>query len=115
MIEKANRWPDTAFLRPLPLESGPCMDLSTAPACAIDYKKSWVRALPRMIIGLVAVPFAVYTACSPALFLISSEPVEWVWYFIVLVAASLYFSVFVRPTINREAKLKLRKVLQVGK
>lgn len=115
MIENAKRWPDTVLLRLLCPDGSPSEDLfgSTSTARVIDYKKSWVQALPRILIGLVIFPLVtslvVSVFLSPVLF--NFWPALWVLNIIIFVAA---FSMFVRPTINREARAALRTVLGPG-
>jgi hypothetical protein len=124
MLDRAGRWPDTVCLRLLV----PSASTDTARVGAlggvrtIEYTKSWVRALPKMLIGLPIV------LCAAIFFFISSASLfaslywsvvfgvfHWVATVAVAPAAVAYYcSVFVLPTINRDAKLALRKVLRAG-
>ena len=78
-------------------------------ARVIDYKKSWVRAFPRIIIGLVIAQVASLIVSIPLAPVVISGPVLLVLEVTILFLAA---SVFVRPTINPEARLKLRRVLR---
>jgi len=117
MIDNAGRWSDTVCLRLLVRNADPGNDLfgGSGRARTIDYTKSWVRALPRMTIGLATVPLTSLLLSTPLLLLapVFMRPLALI--LIVIVAAYAYYSVFVRPTINREAKLALRAVLRVGR
>jgi hypothetical protein len=110
MLDRADRWSDTVCLRLLVPGKDPVAGFSGVRT--IDYTKSWVRAIPRMAIGLLVVllgaafffPFA-FAAVSAyvSLFLVGVITVA--------AAAYYYYSAFVRPTINREAKVALKTVL----
>jgi hypothetical protein len=112
LIEKASRWPDTVFLRLLSFDSSPCTDLfdGTMSVRTINYKMSWVWAFPRMVIGLIAVLSAALMFWVPFRLLFYSG--MWVLGFIFITIVFIFVSVFVRPTIDREAKKALRTVLR---
>jgi len=112
LIENAKRWSDTVLLRKLPLDASPWMDLSgsTTGIRIVDYKKSWVRALPRIVLGFVVVQLP-STLVSLSLVLISSGLVTLVLNIMVLVMGA---SVYLRPTINREATTALRTVFRAA-
>jgi hypothetical protein len=113
MIDRAGRWSDAACLRNL----APNANFDKDPVGLrsglrkIEYTKSWVRATPRMVMGLLIVLAAYY-------FLMASlSIVEWRFSSLLsggllVVAVAYYCSVFVLPTINRKAKLALRKALR---
>ena len=87
------------------------MDIgSTTLARVIDYKKSWVRALPRIMLGFAIVPLSSILV-SVSLVVITSRLVSLVLNVIVLVTAA---SVYVRPTVDRAATIELKTVLKVG-
>jgi hypothetical protein len=104
MIDRAGRWSDTACLRHL----APNADFDKDPVGlrsglrTIEYTKSWVRATPRMVIGLLIVLAAQYVLIA------SLSIAEWRFSAplsggLLVVAVAYYCSVFVLPTINREA------------
>jgi hypothetical protein len=125
MLDRAGRWPSTVCLKLLVRNTSSDKGLvgRFGGVRTIEYTKSWVRALPRMVIGL---PIVFYAASF--LFIASAVlPLEFLYWSVAfnvcrLVAAlavyatavAYYCSVFVLPTINREAKLALRKVLRAG-
>jgi hypothetical protein len=116
MIDNANRWSDTVCLRLLARNAGPGEDSLGYPLRAriIDYRKSWVRALPRMVIGLVIVQLTSVFLSIPLSVLTPGFMHPLALILILIAATSAYYSVFVRPTINREAKLSLKTALQAG-
>jgi hypothetical protein len=117
MIDNANRWSDTVCLRLLARNAGPGEDLLGYPLRAriIDYRKSWVRALPRMVIGLVIVQLTSVLLSIPLSVLTPGFMHPLALILILIAGTSAYYSVFVRPTINREAKLSLKTALQAGR
>lgn len=116
MIDNAGRWSDTVSLRLFARNAAPGKDLvgGSTGARLIEYRKSWVRAFPRMTIGLVTVLIVCVFLGGPLLligpiFMRSSALI-----LTIAVAAYAYYSAFVRPTINRKAKSALRAVLRTG-
>jgi hypothetical protein len=116
MVDRAGRWSDTVCLRPMVPGKDPVGGFSGVRA--IDYTKSWVRALPRMAMGLLLVLFAaafvfasVAALLSPILGTLSPILATLV---IAVAVPAYYYSGFVRPTINREAKVALKAALPVG-
>jgi hypothetical protein len=110
MLDRTDRWPDTVCLRLLV----PNASLGKNPVGGfdgvrtIDYEKSWVRALPRMVIGFLIVLFA---ALSFLLIVGSMSPII-ASAATAIIAPAYYYAVFVRPSINREAKLTLRTLFR---
>ena len=104
MITRAGRWSDTVCLRHEASDAGPDTESSgvSSEAQTIVYKKSWVRALPRMLTGLFFV-----VAVGLALELL-------VGIFAALAAVFFYVSTFVRPAINRKFRTALRTRLRTG-
>ena len=109
MINNAGRWSDTVCLRLLARNAGPGTDPfgGSAHGRIIDYRKSWVRPLPRMAIGLVALLIAGIHFLGSLLIFTPS----FVAILIFSVVVYVYYSAFVRPTINREAKSALKAIL----
>jgi hypothetical protein len=112
MIDSAKRWANTACLRLSDHNAGHRRDPlgDSATVREIQYTKSWIRALPRMTIGLlfILVPTAivgnflnVYSGLAFMLFTCGS------------VAA--YYSMFVHPMINKEARMALKTLLRPAK
>lgn len=114
MIERAGRWSDTVCLRLREQEHdhdvGSSDDIGKARV--IDYTKSWVRAIPTMIIGIPVVLMTILGLGAAAAFLLKSEWLKFVSPSIVVFGVLFYLSVFVRPTINRAAKAALKKILR---
>ena len=109
MLDKTGRWPDTVCLRLLvPNAGGQNPVGSFSGVRTIDYQKSWVRALPRMVIGFLIVLFAVipFLAIAPIL---RADIVVWA---VLVIALAYYCAVFVRPSLNREAKVALRTLFR---
>ena len=106
MIARASRWQNTV-----------CLSLSVpgkepvgfADVHTITYSKSWTRAIPRMAIGFLFLVYVGILFFSGLSLLIGSL----LGLLISLaVIAAYYYSVFVRPSINRSAKLALRTLLR---
>lgn len=117
MIAAADRWSDTVCLKLLRDNVGPDENLFgySGRARVIDYRKSWVRALPKILSGLAIVPLTTLFLSIPLLGLtpVLGGHVAYVASILLsFAAASAYYSVFVRPTINRDAKSSLRKMLR---
>jgi hypothetical protein len=108
MLDKTGRWSDTVCLRllvPNPGSGGNFSGVRT-----IDYKKSWVRALPRMVIGLLLVFLAAFSAIPAVLaFSVSAPILGWA---AMVIAPAYYYAAFVRPSINRKAKVALKTILR---
>jgi hypothetical protein len=109
MLDKAGRWPDTVCLRLAVPGKTPAAAFSGVRT--IDYTKSWLRALPRMAMGLLILVIpAEYSTTGVYLFLplLGLAPVATLvlfgWY---------YYSIFGRPAINQKAKVEVRTVLRV--
>jgi hypothetical protein len=118
MIEKAGRWPDSVCLRLMasPAPSGSRPTGSFSGARTIEYTKSWVRALPRMLMGLLVVLSAALVLFMPVAILLPpfSFPTAAVDVLYLGAAATFYYSAFVRPAANRSAKIALRCLLRTG-
>src|SRR5262249_43205879 len=117
MLNRTGRWPDTVCLRLLVpnASSGKNPVDGFSGVRIIDYEKSWARALPRMMIGLLIVLFGVFFAIpfEIAQLLIPSTIVSWAAAVaIYVIAPAYYYAVFVRPSINRKAKVALRTILR---
>jgi hypothetical protein len=80
------------------------------------YRKSWIRGIPRMLIGLYVITFVLipfFVALQP----IESTHLEVTWICLIsllLMVIWLYISFFVRPSIDRESKLLLKEILVSG-
>jgi hypothetical protein len=114
MLDRAGRWSDTVCLRLTAPGKEPVGGFSGVRT--IDYTKSWKRALPRMAMGLLVVLAAalfVFTGMGIAMASIVPPPLllNLTAGITVIAAAAYYFAIFVRPTINREAKVALRAAL----
>ena len=113
MIANTGRWSDTVCLRLLRDNVGPGEDLfGNSGVRVIDYRKNWVRALPKLALGLAIVLLTTFLLSIPmsVLTLVFGRPLASI--FLLFAVTSVYYSIFVRPTINREAKLSLRKMLR---
>jgi hypothetical protein len=112
MLDRAGRWSDTVCLRLLvPGKDDPVGGFSGVRT--IDYTKSWRRALPRMAMGLLIVLAAAFFGLVPlaAAEIVPPSLFNLVAGITVIALAAYYFSTFVRPTINREAKVALKAAL----
>jgi hypothetical protein len=111
MLDKTGRWSDTVCLRlfvPNAVSGGSFSGVRT-----IDYEKSWVRALPRMVIGLLLVLLAAFSAIPAVLaFSVSVSLPPIVGWAAVVIAPAYYYAVFVRPSINRKAKAALKTIFR---
>ena len=115
MIDKVSRWSHTVCLRLLGRNTTSGEDSMGVPgAHVIDYRKSWLRAVPRMAIGLAIVPGTSLFLSVP-LSGLTPGPMRFVTSILTLIVGiSAYYSVFVRPTINREAKSSLKRFMRTG-
>ncbi|HKU73581.1 MAG TPA: hypothetical protein VJR02_06660, partial [Pyrinomonadaceae bacterium] len=81
----------------------------------IRYRKSWVRAIPRMILGYLAMHVSIIPL---SIIIIRSIDTSWIrilFYILVIPFLGwLYVSFFVRPSIDRSSKLSLKKLLRAS-
>jgi hypothetical protein len=117
MIERAGRWPDSVCLR-LKAFAAPTGSVPTGSfgdVRTIEYTKSWMRALPRMLMGFLVVLFAAVVLFSAVMVLLPMGFAIFIADVGVLGAAvTFYYSAFVRPAVNRRAKIALRSLLRTG-
>lgn len=116
MIDNAGRWSDTVCLRLFARNGSPSNDPfgGSTGARLIEYRKSWVRALPRMAIGFVIVLIVYEVLAGPLLFIGSIFMRSSALILTATMASYAYYSVFIRPTIDRKTKIALRAVLRGG-
>lgn len=80
----------------------------------IRYRKSWIRGIPRMLLGYLAM----HVTLIPIV-LIIIQTINTFWIRIacmllgILFLGWLYVSFFVRPSIDRNSKISLKKLLRV--
>jgi hypothetical protein len=110
MLDRAGRSSDTVCLRLLVPDKDPVAGFSGVRT--IDYTKSWVRALPRMAMGLLIMLVAAVLVLMLIVQIVPRSLFNLVAGSTVITLAAYYFSIFVRPTINREAKVALRAALR---
>jgi hypothetical protein len=117
LINTTNRWSDTVCLR-LFRDSQTCGDDLlgyVANARVIDYKKSWVRAIPRLVLGLVLIILTAEFFAAPLAILTPTSMRPLALILIWLIAISAYYSAFMRPSIDRKAKMSLKAVLHAAR
>jgi hypothetical protein len=111
MIGSADRWSNTVCLRNL---SSTVTDTVPVDAFSrarhIGYTKSWIRAIPKLII---AVPFTLFSAVFLSVPLVLAFNSGFAM-LTILAAASIAYSVFWRPAIDRSAKIALKRALRTG-
>lgn len=99
MIDRADRWSDTVCLRNAALAFGGSLDAFER-AHHIEYTKSWLRALPKLVLAVpftllvalfIAIPVAI--GADSGLFMLS-----------ILLLGSTSYSLFWRPAIDRGAE-----------
>ncbi len=117
MIEKAGRWPNTVCLKHTSLAARRRQDSLDAfsNARCIDYSKSWTRALPRLAISLPIALFAAFVIGGYVSSQMTFPPglIHLLVEGLVYVAITLiFYSVFWRPAVNRNAKIELKRVLR---
>jgi hypothetical protein len=112
MIEQAECWQKTLFLQNnyentnYELEQ----NIKIRSARIINYRKSWIRGIPRMISGFVIL-LVLFVLLDKALgqlhpvFRILCRLSEF------LLFAWLYFQFFIYPSVDRAAKISLKKIL----
>jgi hypothetical protein len=114
MIDRAGRWSDTVCLKHVVSDANPGKGSlgGSSDVRTIEYTKSWLRALPRMVVGLpiVLILAIVLAASIPPIGLLKVVALI----IIAALAVAFYWSAFVLPTINREARSALKTVLRTG-
>jgi hypothetical protein len=112
MIDEAGCWQKTIRLQEVSKNAA----LRTADAegfQAIHYRKSWIRGIPRMTLGYLAMHVSVIP-----LFIIIIQSIESFWIRVpclvlgIPILGWLYLSFFARPSIDRSSKISLKKLLR---
>ena len=110
MINQAGCWQKTIVLKEEPDQTIGSEGFQT-----IRYRKSWVRAIPRMILGYLAMHVSIIPL---SIIIIRSIDTSWIrilFYILVIPFLGwLYVSFFVRPSIDRSSKLSLKKLLRAS-
>jgi hypothetical protein len=111
MIERAGGWQKTIVLEEVS-KSAVVGTIGSLGLQTIHYRKSWIRGIPRMIFGYLAM----HVSILPLLILIvQSIDTAWIRIPCLLLGISLlgwlYISFFVRPSIDRNSKISLKKLL----
>jgi hypothetical protein len=106
MLDRTDRWPDTVCLRLLVPNAGSEKKPVGGGVRTIDYEKRWVRAVPRMLIGLPVVLAGAFIAIPLGQFGLAGLVV------LLVACAAYYYSVFVRPSIDRKTRSALRKLFR---
>ena len=112
MINRAGCWQKTILLQEVSKET---LAGTTGPeeSQTIHYRKSWIRGIPRIILGYFAMHVSVIT-----IFIIVVQSIDSSWIRISCLLLGLpflgwlYISFFVRPSIDRAAKISLKQVLR---
>ena len=123
MISQAAYLPKTVFLKEDAAEANSELkhDIKLGSAQIIYYRKSWIRGLPRMLLGLVALMFsqvATPVFVVAGLLVVLTDRIlglppsrTLILLFGLPPLAWLYYSFFVRPSVDSAAKTSLRKIL----
>lgn len=112
MINEAEGWQKTILLEEV---SKDAPAISPEALQTIHYRKSWVRGIPRMILGYLAM----HVSLIPV-FIIVVQSIDTFWIRIPCLVLGvpclvwLYLSFFVRPSIDRTSKLSLKKLLRAA-
>jgi hypothetical protein len=117
MIDQAACWPKTIFLKDIKSKANHELErkIQSTGGQIIYYKKRWIRGIPRMIMGYWVLSLGL--APIFALAMLPESPLVrgltilfvgllWVW---------LLIAFFIRPSIDRAAKISLKEVLLLGK
>jgi len=113
LIRKNNAWSKTIVLVDAAKGLGNRKLPECGPAQIVSYKKSWIRGVPRMILGLLVVYLS---ACllAIAIILLNIQAVSIAGLILVpLSSVWIYITFFVRPSINRAAKIAIEKSLKI--
>lgn len=115
MINQAGCWQKTILLEEVSKKtSEPDSMTGSEGHQIIHYRKSWIRGIPRMILGY----FAMHISIIP-LVIIIIQSINNFWVRIVSILLGilflgwLYVSFFMRPSIDRTSKISLKKLLRV--
>ncbi len=118
MIDGAECWQKTILLKAASAKAGDEREQHIAPKDTriIHYRKSWIRAIPRLMFGY----FVISLATVPV-FLLNVGPIDNPAVRIlclllgILLFGWLYVSFFVRPSIDRKSKRSLKQILLVAR
>ncbi len=115
MISQAGCWQKTIVLEEVaketPLERDQTIGSETFQT--IHYRKSWIRGIPRIILGYLAMHVSIIP-----IFIIVMQSIDTSWIRIpglllgIPFFGWLYLSFFVRPSIDRNSKISLKKLLR---
>lgn len=112
MINQAGCWQKTIVLEEVSKKAA-VGTTGSAGSQTIHYRKSWIRGIPRIILGYLAMHVSVIP-----LFIIMVQSIETFWIRIpclllgIPLLAWLYISFFARPSIDRTAKISLKQLLR---
>lgn len=112
MIDAAGCWQKTILLQEVS-KTVPAGTVGSEAFQTIHYRKSWIRGIPRMILGYLAMHVSVI-----AIFIILIQSIDNSWIRILCLVLGipflgwLYVSFFVRPSIDRNSKISLKKLLR---
>ncbi len=108
MINQAGCWQKTIVLNEEPNQG-----IGSEAFQTIPYRKSWIRAIPRMILGYLAMHVSIIPL---SIIIIRSIDTSWIRILCFILVFPflgwLYISFFVRPSIDRTSKMSLKKLLQ---
>ena len=117
MINQAGCWQKTIVLEEVAKETPVERDqtIGSETFQTIYYRKSWIRAIPRIILGYLAMHVSIIPL---SIIIIQSIDTLWIRIpcFIVVIPflGWLYVSFFVRPSIDRSSKISLKKLLHAA-
>jgi hypothetical protein len=112
MINEAGCWSKTIVLEEISKKAA-VGTTGSEEGQTIHYRKSWIRGLPRIILGYLAMHVSIIP-----LFILIVQSIDTFWIRIACLLLGipllgwLYISFFVRPSIDREAKISLKQVLR---
>lgn len=108
MINRAGCWQKTILLNE---ESD--RTIGSEAFQTIHYRKSWIRGIPRMILGYLAMHVSLIPVFA---IIVQSIDTFWIRIPVLLLGIPflgwLYVSFFVRPSIDRNSKISLKKLLR---
>ena len=118
MISQHDCWSKTILLKSSTASTayGVEHDIGFRDAQTIDYRKSWLRGLPRMILGSVTVVgfLLIFSVLAAVLSVLTTNPllVTSCWIFGFLTWIWSYCSLFVRPSIDHASNSSFTEMLQ---
>jgi len=112
MIDEAGCWHKTILLQQVS-KHATVGTIDSEGFQTIHYRKSWIRGIPRMTLGYLAMHVSVIPV-----FIVIIQSIDTLWIRILCLLLGIpilgwvYLSFFARPSIDRSSKISLKKLLR---